>query len=44
VLSIHVLLSKRTRGLVGPAELRSMEALSRLGQHFRAGPIVDEPP
>ncbi|MDX6348319.1 MAG: hypothetical protein QOF84_3109 [Streptomyces sp.] len=41
VLSIHVLLSKRTRGLVGAAELRSMKPSAVLVNTSR-GPIVDE--
>ena len=41
VLSIHVLLSKRTRGLVGAAELRSMRPSAVLVNTSR-GPIVDE--
>ena len=41
VLSIHVLLSKRTRGLVGAAELRSMKPSAILVNTSR-GPVVDE--
>jgi phosphoglycerate dehydrogenase-like enzyme len=41
VLSIHVLLSKRTRGLVGTTELRSMKPSALLVNTSR-GPIVDE--
>jgi phosphoglycerate dehydrogenase-like enzyme len=41
VLSIHVLLSKRTRGLVGAAELRSMKPSAVLVNTSR-GPVVDE--
>jgi phosphoglycerate dehydrogenase-like enzyme len=41
VLSIHVLLSKRTRGLVGAVELRSMKPSAVLVNTSR-GPIVDE--
>ena len=41
VLSIHVLLSERTRGLVGAAELRSMKPSAILVNTSR-GPIVDE--
>jgi phosphoglycerate dehydrogenase-like enzyme len=41
VLSIHVLLSKRTRGLVGAAELRSMKPSAVLINTSR-GPVVDE--
>lgn len=41
VLSIHVLLSKRTRGLVGAAQLRSMKPTATLVNTSR-GPVVDE--
>jgi phosphoglycerate dehydrogenase-like enzyme len=41
VLSIHLVLSERTRGLVGPAELAAMPAGSILINTAR-GPIVDE--
>ena len=41
MLSIHVLLSKRTRGLVGAAELRSMKPSAVLVNTSR-GPVVDE--
>lgn len=41
VLSIHVPLSKRTRGLVGAAELRSMKPSALLVNTSR-GPVVDE--
>jgi phosphoglycerate dehydrogenase-like enzyme len=41
VLSIHVQLSKRTRGLVGAAELRSMKPSAVLVNTSR-GPVVDE--
>lgn len=41
VLTIHVRLSDRTRGLVGPAELASMKPGARLVNTSR-GPIVDE--
>jgi len=41
VLSIHLVLSERTRGLVGEAELRSMKRTSLLVNTSR-GPIVDE--
>jgi phosphoglycerate dehydrogenase-like enzyme len=41
VLSIHVVLSERTRGLVGAAELRSMKPSAVLVNTSR-GPVVDE--
>ncbi len=41
VLSIHVVLSKRTRGLVTAAELRSMKPSAVLVNTSR-GPVVDE--
>ena len=41
VLSIHVVLSERTRGLVGAAELRSMKPSALLVNTSR-GPVVDE--
>jgi phosphoglycerate dehydrogenase-like enzyme len=41
VLSIHVILSKRTRGLVGARELSSMKPSALLVNTSR-GPIVDE--
>jgi phosphoglycerate dehydrogenase-like enzyme len=41
VLSIHLVLSERTRGLVGAAELRSMKPSAILVNTSR-GPIVDE--
>jgi phosphoglycerate dehydrogenase-like enzyme len=41
VLSIHLVLSDRTRGLVGAAELRSMRPTAILVNTSR-GPIVDE--
>jgi len=41
VLSIHLVLSDRTRGLVGAAELRSMKPTAILVNTSR-GPIVDE--
>jgi phosphoglycerate dehydrogenase-like enzyme len=40
ILSIHVRLSERTRGLVGAAELARMKATSRIVNTSR-GPIVD---
>ena len=40
VLSIHVVLSKRTRGLVGAAELASMKPSAVLVKPH--GPVVDE--
>jgi phosphoglycerate dehydrogenase-like enzyme len=41
VLSIHLVLSERTRGLVGAAQLRSMKPTAILVNTSR-GPIVDE--
>lgn len=41
VLSIHLVLSERTRGLVGAADLRSMKPTAILVNTSR-GPIVDE--
>jgi len=41
ILSIHVVLSSRTRGLVGAAELEKMKLTARLINTSR-GPIVDE--
>jgi phosphoglycerate dehydrogenase-like enzyme len=41
VLTVHLILSKRTRGLVGAAELALMKPTSRLINTSR-GPIVDE--
>ena len=41
VLSIHVVLSERTRGLVGAEELRSMKSSAVLVNTSR-GPVVDE--
>jgi phosphoglycerate dehydrogenase-like enzyme len=42
ILTIHLVLSQRTKGLVGPAELRAMKPSARLINTSR-GPIVDEP-
>lgn len=41
VLTIHLVLSKRTKGLVGTSELSLMKAAARLVNTSR-GPIVDE--
>ena len=41
ILTIHLVLSNRTRGLVGAAELRRMKQTARLINSSR-GPIVDE--
>jgi phosphoglycerate dehydrogenase-like enzyme len=41
VLSVHVVLSKRTRGLVAATELRSMKPSAVLVNTSR-GPVVDE--
>ena len=41
ILTIHLVLSSRTRGLVGAAELRRMKPTARLINSSR-GPIVDE--
>lgn len=41
VLSVHVVLSERTRGLVGAADLRSMKPTAILVNTSR-GPIIDE--
>ena len=41
ILTIHVVLSSRTRGLVGAAELARMKPTARLVNTSR-GPIVDE--
>jgi phosphoglycerate dehydrogenase-like enzyme len=41
VLSVHLVLSDRTRGLVGAADLRSMKAAAILVNTSR-GPIIDE--
>ena len=42
ILTIHLVLSQSTKGLVGAAELRAMKPSSRLINTSR-GPIVDEP-
>jgi phosphoglycerate dehydrogenase-like enzyme len=42
ILTIHLVLSARTKGLVGPAELALMKPTARLINTSR-GPIVDEP-
>jgi phosphoglycerate dehydrogenase-like enzyme len=42
VLTIHLVLSERTRGLVGAGELQAMKRSARLINTSR-GPIVDEP-
>ena len=41
VLSVHLVLSRRTRGLVGAADLRSMKPAAILVNTSR-GPIIDE--
>src|SRR5207248_5446158 len=41
ILTIHLVLSERTRGLVGAAELQAMKLSARLINTSR-GPIVDE--
>ena len=41
ILTIHLVLSSRTRALVGPAELQRMKPTARLINASR-GPIVDE--
>jgi phosphoglycerate dehydrogenase-like enzyme len=41
IISIHVILSERTRGLVGESELRLKS--SALLVNTSRGPIVDEP-
>src|SRR6266404_5510480 len=41
ILTIHLVLSERTKGLVGAAELRAMKRSARLVNTSR-GPIVDE--
>src|SRR5882762_6952212 len=42
ILTIHLVLSQRTKGLVGAAELQTMKPSARLINTSR-GPIVDEP-
>ena len=42
ILTIHLVLSPRTKGLVGAAELQTMRSSARLINTSR-GPIVDEP-
>src|SRR6202011_4114242 len=42
IVTIHLVLSGRTKGLVGAAELRAMKPSARLINTSR-GPIVDEP-
>ena len=42
ILTIHLVLSQRTKGLVGAAELQAMKTSARLINTSR-GPIVDEP-
>src|SRR5581483_7518963 len=42
ILTINLVLSQRTKGLVGPAELQAMKPSARLVNTSR-GPIVDEP-
>ena len=42
ILTVHLVLSQRTKGLVGAAELQVMKASARLINTSR-GPIVDEP-
>src|SRR6476646_8385448 len=42
ILTIHLVLSQRTKGLVGAAELQAMKPSARLINPSR-GPIVDEP-
>jgi phosphoglycerate dehydrogenase-like enzyme len=42
ILTIHLILSARTKGLVGPAEFALMKPTARLINTSR-GPIVDEP-
>jgi phosphoglycerate dehydrogenase-like enzyme len=41
ILTIHLVLSRRTRGLIGAAELAAMKSTARLVNTSR-GPIVDE--
>jgi phosphoglycerate dehydrogenase-like enzyme len=42
IVTIHLVLSQRTKGLVGAAELKAMKPTARLINTSR-GPIVDEP-
>src|ERR1700686_5350282 len=42
ILTVHLVLSQRTKGLVGAAELQAMKPSARLINTSR-GPIVDEP-
>ena len=42
ILTIHLVLSQRTKGLIGAAELQAMKPTARLINTSR-GPIVDEP-
>jgi len=42
ILTIHLVLSQRTKGLIGAAELQAMKPSARLINTSR-GPIVDEP-
>ena len=42
ILTIHLVLSERTKGLIGAAELKAMKPSARLINTSR-GPIVDEP-
>ena len=42
IVTIHLVLSQRTKGLVGAAELQAMKPSARLINTSR-GPIVDEP-
>ena len=42
ILTVHLVLSQRTKGLVGPADLQVMKPSARLINTSR-GPIVDEP-
>ena len=42
IVTIHLVLSQRTKGLVGAAELQAMKPSARLINTSR-GPIIDEP-